>query len=397
MWLIRRLGRLENGTDMDMPEAPPVPEGPQAEYRRRIASGELRHDPAQALAVEKLQSLHKALLSYDPQSGGVGWKARFGLERRREDPPQGIYFFGGVGRGKSMLMDMFFEDAPVKRKRRVHFHAFMQQIHIRLAEYRKFKGREADPIPAVAEQVAHEATLFCFDEFQVGDITDAMILRRFFEHLFSCGVVVVATSNRPPCDLYKDGLQREQFLPFIDLIEDRMDVLQLSGPTDYRLELMRKLDIYITPDDAAARTKLEKAFTRLTHGARAHAASIPVQGRDVAIPKAAQGVALVGFEDICGRPLGPADYLEIARRFHTLIIPGIPKMTPDNLDLARRFVTLIDAMYEGHVKLICSSDALPPDLYSEGVGAFEFERTASRLVEMQSESYMELGHEKRNG
>jgi len=372
------------------------PEGPLAEYRHRIADGELRHDPAQALAVEKLQSLHKALKSYEPGRGAVGWKERFGLERRREDPPQGIYFYGGVGRGKSMLMDMFFEDAPPKRKRRVHFHAFMQQVHIRLNEYRKFKGREADPIPPVARQVANEATLFCFDEFQVNDITDAMILRRLFETLFACGVVVVATSNRPPRDLYKDGLQREQFLPFIDLVEEKMDVLELAGKTDYRLEQMRALDVYITPDDAQALAKLEEAFSRLTHGARPHAASIPVQGRDVAIPKAAQGVALVGFKDICGRPLGPADYLEIARRYHTLIIPSIPRMGPDNADLARRFITLIDAMYEGHVKLICSAEAEPMELYTQGDGAFEFARTASRLVEMQSESYMELKHAKRS-
>ncbi|MCR4377752.1 MAG: cell division protein ZapE [Rhodospirillales bacterium] len=386
---------------MDTPQlselpAEPAP-GPLVEYRRRIASGELRHDPAQALAVEKLQSLHKALISYEAQRGMVSWKERFGLERRRDDPPQGIYFYGGVGRGKSMLMDMFFEDAPVKRKRRVHFHAFMQQVHMRLNEYRKFKGRESDPIPAVAQQIANEATLFCFDEFQVRDITDAMILRRLFETLFQCGVVVVATSNRPPRDLYKDGLQREQFLPFIDLIETKMDVLALEGKTDYRLEQMRALDMYITPDDAVARAKLEAAFTRLTHGARTHAASIPVQGRDVAIPKAAQGVALVSFKDICGRPLGPADYLEIARRFHTLIIPGIPKMTPDNMDMARRFVTLIDALYEGYVKLICSADVEPMELYVQGDGAFEFERTASRLVEMQSSSYMELKHAKREG
>lgn len=372
-----------------------VPKGPLVEYRERIASGELRHDPAQALAVEKLQSLHKALMEYEPRSGPVGWKERFGLERRREDPPQGVYFYGGVGRGKSMLMDMFFEDAPIKRKRRVHFHAFMQQVHIRLNEYRKFKGREADPIPAIAEQLAVEAALLCFDEFQVTDIADAMILSRLFEILFEQGVVVVSTSNRPPVDLYKDGLQREAFLPFIDLIEHKMDVLQLDGKTDYRLEHMRQLEVFLTPDDETTRAQLESAFVKLTHGARPHAATIPVQGRDIAVPKAAQGVAMVQFSDICGRPLGPADYLELARRFHTLIIPAIPQMSADNKDVARRFVTLIDAMYEGHVKLICSADVGPMDLYIEGEGSFEFERTASRLVEMQSESYMELKHEKR--
>lgn len=375
----------------------PAPTGPLNEYRARIAAGELKHDPAQALAVEKLQSLHKALMEYEPRSGPVGWKERFGLERRRENPPQGLYFYGGVGRGKSMLMDMFFDDAPVKRKRRVHFHAFMQQVHIRLNEYRKFKGREADPIPPVAEQIAAEAALLCFDEFQVTDIADAMILSRLFKVLFEKGVVVVTTSNRPPCDLYKNGLQREAFLPFIDLVEEKMDLLQLDGKLDYRLEHMRQLNVYLFPDDAVARAKLEEAFVTLTHGARPHAATIPVQGRDVAVPKAAQGVAMVQFADICGRPLGPADYLELARRFHTLIIPSIPQMGPDNKDMAHRFVTLIDAMYEGHVKLICSAAVGPMDLYVAGEGSFEFERTASRLVEMQSESYMELGHEKRGG
>lgn len=355
----------------------------------------MRHDPAQALAIEKLQSLHKALQDYEPRSGPVGWKERFGLERRRDVPPQGLYFYGGVGRGKSMVMDLFFEDAPVKRKRRVHFHAFMQQVHIRLNEYRKFKGREADPIPPVAEQLAVEATLLCFDEFQVTDIADAMILSRLFEVLFAKGVVVVTTSNRPPQDLYKDGLQREAFLPFIDLIEEKLDVLQLDGKTDYRLEHMRQLEVYLSPDDETARAKLEEAFQRLTHGARPHAATIPVQGRDIAVPKAAQGVAMVAFQDICGRPLGPADYLELSRRFHTIIVPGIPQMSAENKDVARRFVTLIDAMYEGHVKLVCSAEVGPMELYVQGEGSFEFERTASRLVEMQSESYMERKHEKR--
>ncbi|MBL4615021.1 MAG: cell division protein ZapE, partial [Magnetovibrio sp.] len=206
-------------------------------------------------------------------------------------------------------------------------------------------------------------------------------------------VVVVTTSNRPPVDLYKDGLQRDAFLPFIDLIEIKMDVLQLDGKTDYRLEHMRQLEVFLYPHDQEAQVKLERAFVKLTHGARPHAATIPVQGRDIAVPKAAQGVAMVQFADICGRPLGPADYLELARRFHTLIIPGIPQMSAENKDVARRFVTLIDAMYEGHVKLICSADVGPMDLYVAGEGSFEFERTASRLVEMQSESYMEREHE----
>ncbi|MBF0251574.1 MAG: AFG1 family ATPase [Alphaproteobacteria bacterium] len=370
-------------------------EGPLADYRERIASGELRHDPAQALAVEKLQSLHHALGSYEPRRGPKSWKERFGLERRREDHPQGIYFFGGVGRGKSMLMDMFFTTAPVKRKRRVHFHAFMQQVHGRLREQRQAKDRAPDPIRAVAESIAFEATLFCFDEFQVADIADAMILGRLFEVLFEQGVVVVTTSNLPPCDLYRDGLQRDQFLPFIALIEQKLDVLELAGRTDYRLERMRALNVYIMPDDAAARALLEEDFVRLTNGARAHAASVPVQGRDVAIPKAAEGVAMLNFTDVCGRPLGPADYLELARRFHTLIVPGIPRLGPDNADLARRFITLIDALYEARVKLICSAGAEPHALYTEGTGAADFARTASRLVEMQSESYMLLEHELR--
>ncbi|MDH5773261.1 MAG: cell division protein ZapE, partial [Rhodospirillaceae bacterium] len=370
-------------------------EGPLSQYREQIGSGKIRPDQTQALAVEKLQSLHNALKSYEPLTGEQGWRERFGIARRRESAPQGLYFYGGVGRGKSMLMDLFFEQAPLKAKRRVHFHAFMQEVHTRMAGFRVAEIKVADPINSVAQAIAKGANLLCLDELQITDITDAMIVGRLFEGLFKNGVVVVATSNRPPRDLYKDGLQREQFIPFIMLIESKMDLLALDGPIDYRLEHMRALDVYMTPNDALAQKKLEAAFERLTHGHQPHQAVITVQGRKVEIPKAVEGVAMVSFTDICGRPLGAADYIEISRRYHTLIMSGIPRMNGEMKDVARRFITLIDALYEGHVKFICSADGEPNELYSDGEGAFEFERTSSRLVEMQSESYIEMDHESR--
>ncbi|TCS63604.1 cell division protein ZapE [Varunaivibrio sulfuroxidans] len=364
-------------------------DGPLAEYRARVNGGDLKPDPVQALAVEKLQSLFNALKAYEPVRGPKNWKERFGLARRREDPPQGLYLYGGVGRGKSMVMDLFFQTLPMDKKQRVHFYAFMQKVHARLNEYRKFKGRESDPIPPIARQLAAEATVLCFDEFQVLDIADAMILGRLFETLFEEGVVVVATSNRPPRDLYKDGLQRDLFMPFIDLLERKMDVLALNGDLDYRLETMRTLDTYLMPADMDAEEKLEEIFRRLTQGVRPKAAIIPVQGRDVAIPKAVGGTAMIDFDDICGRPLGAGDYLEIARRYHTVIVSNIPKLSADRGDEAKRFVALIDALYEARVNFICSADAKPDQLYVAGHGHFEFARTASRLVEMQSVAYME--------
>ena len=367
-------------------------EGPLGDYRAKINAGELAPDPVQGLAVEKLQSLHHALAAYEPTKGASGWKARFGLTRRREDPPQGLYLFGGVGRGKSMLMDLFFRSAPVERKRRVHFHAFMQQVHARLNEYRKTKDRADDPIPPIAKRFAEEASLLCFDEFQVLDIADAMIIRRFFETLFDCGVVVVATSNRPPGDLYKDGLQRQMFMPFIDLIEEKLDVLMLDGPNDYRLQNVRQSGIYLNPIDDENDRTLIQLFERLTHEADGLEPPLVVNGRQLDIPMAADGVAMVSFDDVCARNLGPADFLAVARRFHTVIMRGIPRMSPDNRNEAKRFVTLVDALYEHNVNLICTAEAPAEDLYRAGDGAFEFERTASRLIEMQTESYLAKPH-----
>jgi cell division protein ZapE len=369
-----------------------VLQSPLGAYRIKIEAVELLPDPDQALAVEKLQSLHVALERYDRENGLKGWKDRFGLGHRRKTPPQGLYMFGGVGRGKSMLMDLFFSTAPIKNKRRVHFHAFMQQVHQRLNEYRRWEGRSDDPIPPIAKRFAKDATLLCFDEFQVHDIADAMILSRLFKTLFDEGVVVVVTSNRPPSDLYKDGLQRALFLPFIGLIEEKLDLLMLDGPTDYRRETIQRVGMYLVPNNKKAEATLRQLFERLTSEAKELSSPIFVNGRELNLPLAADGVALSSFNELCCATLGPGDYLAIAERYHTLIILGIPQLGSECRNEAKRFVILIDALYENGVKLICSADVAPSELYVKGDGAFEFERTASRLIEMQSEEYLCKGH-----
>lgn len=367
---------------------PAAAQGPLFAYRARRDAGQLQPDPAQQLAAEKLQALWHALKDYRPVGGGSGWKARLGLARRRDDPPQGLYIFGRVGTGKSMLMDLFFQAVTLEKKRRVHFHAFMIEVHERLHRWRQAaKGEKSDPLPEIAEDLAAEAWLLCFDEFHVVNIADAMILGRLFEGLFAQGVVVVATSNWPPDRLYEGGLQRERFLPFIELVRQKMDVLELDGGRDYRRDRLKTLPVYHAPLGPVATAALDKAFAALTDGETPRPEHLTVKGRTLTV-SAARGVARLTFEELCTRPLGAEDYLAIARAFHTLLLDGVPALGENNRNEARRFMLLIDALYESRTKLVIAA-AQPPDrLYPTGDGAEEFRRTASRLMEMRSAEYL---------
>lgn len=368
-------------------------DGPLQRYRERRRAGDLSPDQGQELAAEKLQSLHNALKHYQPAMGRGGWKERMGLGRRKADPPQGLYVFGGVGTGKSMLMDLFFEGAPTSHKRRVHFHAFMQEVHERLHDWRqKTKGTADDPLPELAGAMAEETWLLCFDEFHVVNIADAMILGRFFETLFARGVVVVATSNWPPERLYEGGLQRERFEPFVTLLKARLDILMLDSGLDYRRDRLKSMPVYHAPLGTAAERALATSFEQLTEGAEAGAEAIEFKSRTLKVSAAARGVARFSFADLCEQPLGAGDYLAIAGRYHTVLLSEVPKLSPERRDHARRFMTLIDAFYEKRVKLVISADAQPEKLYPDGDGVFEFERTVSRLLEMRSAEYMELAH-----
>ncbi|MES2119448.1 MAG: cell division protein ZapE [Pseudomonadota bacterium] len=359
----------------------------RAAYDELIQGGELRPDPAQVRAVEALDKLAAGMAN-------DGFFAR--LLGKNRDAPAGVYLWGGVGRGKSMLMDLAFAHIDIHPKRRVHFNEFMLETHGRLRVARE--REEGDPIEPVAEEIAAEAKLLCVDEMMVTNPADAMILSRLFARLIDEGVKVVTTSNRPPQDLYKDGLNRELFLPFIAMIEQRMLVVAVDGPTDYRLHRLQGVDVWHVPNGPEATAALSQAFFQLTDYPVEDRAKVPTEdlnlggGRTLHVPKSLKGVAVFSFKKLLSEARGAADYLAIARRYHTVILVGIPVMGPDMRNEAARFVTLIDALYEHKVKLLAAADAEPEGLYRSGDGRFEFARTVSRLEEMQSADYLAEGH-----
>ena len=367
-------------------------------YRELVAKGEIQEDPAQRVLVSKLDALNARLAErrLARKSSALGWL----FAKRETATPylRGLYIHGDVGRGKTMLMDLFFERAATQRKRRAHFNDFMADVHARV-----FRMREAikngtvsgeDPILPVAEEIAAETQLLCFDEFTVTDIADAMILGRLFTQLFARGVVLVATSNVDPDDLYRGGLNRNHFLPFIALLKQRVEVVRLAARTDYRQEKVDRAPVYLTPLGPDADAALDSVWLHLTRTSRGEPSTLSVLGRDVVVPQMVDGIARFDFADLCDRPLGASDYLAIAHAFHTVMIDHVPVMSDARRNEAKRFITLIDALYDGHVKIVVSAAAEPDHLYvaESGTEAFEFARTASRLTEMRSRDYLREPH-----
>ena len=368
----------------------------RAQYQVLVSSGAIEADPAQADAVEAFAVLDEQLSSYKP----LRKQSLLGrlFADKDEPPPRGLYVHGEVGRGKTMLMDLFFQHSPVQHKRRAHFHEFMAEVHERIYGYRQNIARgeiaDGDVIALTANAIFEQAWLLCFDEFHVTDIADAMILGRLFSKLFELGTVVVATSNVAPEDLYKGGLNRALFLPFIAQIADHMDVMRLDARTDFRLEKLVGVNMWLVPPDREADAALDQAWRKMTGNAPRRSREIPIKGRVLHVPCSAHGVARFSFADLCEMPLAASDYLRLAHDYHTILVDRVPVMDHAGRNAAKRFISLIDTLYDNAVKLMASAEADPVSLYlaDEGVEANEFKRTASRLIEMSSESYLALPH-----
>ena len=366
------------------------------QYRALVSSGAIEADPAQARAIEAFTALEERLASYKP-ARKQGLLGRLFADKNG-GPPRGLYVHGEVGRGKTMLMDLFFQHSPVEHKRRAHFHEFMADVHERIHAFRQQVSRgeiaDGDVVALTAASIFDEAWLLCFDEFHVTDIADAMILGRLFSKLFDLGTVVVATSNVAPENLYKDGLNRALFLPFIAQISDHMDVLRLDARTDFRLEKLAGVKMWLVPADREADAALDKAWAKMTGNAACEPRDIAIKGRTLHVPCSAHGVARFLFADLCEKPLGASDYLRLARDYHTIMIDRVPVMDYAERNAAKRFIALIDTLYDNAVKLMASAEADPVSLYlaTDGNEANEFKRTSSRLIEMSSESYLALPH-----
>lgn len=363
-------------------------------YQQLLASGEITPDSAQQLAAERLDALAQTL--HRTPARPVKSRRFFGLfgsgAEASETGLKGLYLYGPVGRGKSMLMDMFHDEVTITPRRRLHFHEFMQGAHSLIHKKRQRGAGGVSPIVQAADEIADSAKLLCFDEMEVRDIADAMVLARLFTRLFERGVVVVTTSNRHPDELYRRGLHRDRFLPFIALLKDKVEVLDLGDGKDYRRDRLVGEDLYLTPLGRAARDKVDAAFEALTDGSPAEPDVVVVNAREVAVPRAAKSVARFRFDEICGIALGPSDYLAIAQRYRAIVIDGIPRMTDDIRDKARRFITLVDALYERRCQFVCSAEVPVEELYAGVDWGFEFDRTVSRLLEMRSISYLQEPH-----
>lgn len=362
--------------------------GPLAKILQgQVAAGELSHDKVQAAVASKLDALTEALAAGRPAPVKKSFWDRFSAPQKPA-PVRGLYVHGGVGRGKSMLMDLFFDHLPIERKQRAHFHEFMADVQKRLNELRK-AGGDDDPVAKVGEQIAAKTDILCFDEFHVVNIADAMIIRRLFETLFEHGTVLVATSNWPPSRLYENGLNRDRFLPFIDLLETHAEVVPLDGDTDYRLRALIAADVYYQPLNAETDAAMQARFAAMSGGQKVSAKTVAVGSRQINIAAAVDGLAWFDFPELCAQPLGPQDYLALSENFHTVFLAHVPKLDAAMRNEARRLMTLIDVLYERRVILVMSAAAGPDALYVAGDGAFEFERTASRLIEMQSQDYLQ--------